>query len=75
MATTVEALKALAEAFGAESTSGTTIAELILEIADAVDEGGSSGYTLPAATADTLGGIKVGTGLTIADGVLSVTNG
>ena len=34
--------------------------------------GGSSGYTLPAATASTLGGIKVGSGLSItAEGVLS----
>ena len=29
-------------------------------------------YTLPTASADTLGGVKVGEGLTIADGVLSV---
>ena len=36
--------------------------------------GGSGGgsYTLPTASADTLGGIKVGSGLTITDGVLSV---
>jgi len=32
----------------------------------------SSGYTLPEATPDTLGGIKVGSGLKIADGTLSV---
>ena len=32
----------------------------------------ASGYTLPAATADTLGGVKVGSGLSIdGDGVLS----
>ena len=35
--------------------------------------GGSGSYTLPAATADKLGGIKVGSGLTITDGVLSAT--
>ena len=35
--------------------------------------GGGSSYTLPTATADTLGGVKVGTGLTITDGVLSAT--
>ena len=35
-------------------------------------EGGSgSSYTLPAASASTLGGVKVGSGLSIADGVLS----
>lgn len=33
----------------------------------------SDAYTLPTASASTLGGIKVGTGLTIEDGVLSVT--
>ncbi len=32
-------------------------------------------YTLPAATADTLGGVKVGTGLSIADGVLAAEGG
>ena len=36
-------------------------------------DGGSAseGYTLPAASASTLGGVKVGSGLTITDGVLS----
>lgn len=34
--------------------------------------GGSGGnYTLPTASASTLGGVKVGSGLTITDGVLS----
>ena len=32
-------------------------------------------YTLPAATADTLGGVKVGAGLDINQGVLSATGG
>ena len=32
-------------------------------------------YTLPTASADTLGGVKVGSGLSIADGVLSATGG
>ena len=35
--------------------------------------GGGGSYTLPAATADKLGGIKVGSGLIITDGVLSAT--
>ena len=35
------------------------------------DSGGGSGYTLSVASADTLGGVKVGSGLTITDGVLS----
>jgi hypothetical protein len=34
-----------------------------------------SPYTLPAATADILGGVKVGSGLSIADGVLSASGG
>ena len=33
--------------------------------------GGGSSYTLPTASASTLGGVKVGSGLTITDGVLS----
>ena len=33
--------------------------------------GGGSTYTLPTASADTLGGVKIGDGLTITDGVLS----
>lgn len=32
-------------------------------------------YTLPTATADTLGGVKVGAGLTMNEGVLSTTGG
>lgn len=32
-------------------------------------------YTLPTATADTLGGVKIGEGLTIKDGVLSASGG
>ena len=34
-----------------------------------------SGYTLPTASADTLGGVKVGAGLSINNGVLSATGG
>ena len=33
--------------------------------------GGGDSYTLPTASASTLGGVKVGSGLTITDGVLS----
>jgi len=33
--------------------------------------GGGGSYTLPTASASTLGGVKVGSGLTITDGVLS----
>ena len=37
--------------------------------------GGLENYTLPAATAATLGGVKVGAGLNIVDGVLSTAGG
>lgn len=36
------------------------------------EEGGS--YTLPVATAETLGGVKIGAGITITEGVISVTS-
>lgn len=36
---------------------------------------GLENYTLPTATADTLGGVKVGAGLNINQGVLSATGG
>ena len=40
-----------------------------------VDEAlGGGTYELPPATADTLGGIKVGSGLSLAEGVLSVSS-
>ena len=44
--------------------------------AGGVGSGGGGGYVLPIASASTLGGIKVGSGLSInASGVLSVTGG
>jgi hypothetical protein len=42
----------------------------IINVAD-----GANNYTLPTATDSVLGGVKVGTGLAIADGVLSATGG
>jgi hypothetical protein len=50
---------------GGVKVDGTTIT-----ITDGVISG-SSTYTLPTASAETLGGVKVGTRLTITDGVLS----
>lgn len=43
--------------------------------ADKTKLDGLENYTLPAATADALGGVKVGAGLAIANGVLSATGG
>ena len=34
---------------------------------------GANNYTLPTASATQLGGVKIGTGLTISNGVLSAT--
>ena len=49
----------------------------VMRFGGLLDTGGGGGsYTLPAATADTLGGIKVGSGLNVeADGTLSTTGG
>ena len=38
---------------------------------EGLNGGGGSSYTLPTASTSTLGGVKVGSGLTITDGVLS----
>lgn len=35
----------------------------------------SSAYTLPTATSTTLGGVKIGTNISVSDGVISVANG
>ena len=44
-------------------------------IAAAVESNANTSHTLPAATASTLGGVKVGSGLTVTkDGTLSVTS-
>lgn len=42
------------------------------EVENFPGSGGGDSYTLPTASANILGGIKVGSGLTITDGVLSV---
>lgn len=36
---------------------------------------GANNYTLPTATASTLGGVKIGSGLTVTNGILSATGG
>lgn len=38
-------------------------------------DGISASYTLPTASADTLGGVKIGSGITITDGVISTSGG
>ena len=50
----------------------TILPGAVVEGLDGGGGGGGNGYTLPAATTSTLGGIKVGSGLSItAEGVLS----
>ena len=73
--TIVEALQAIAEALGGTPT-GDTSAEILVEIAELLEDGGGAGtYVLPKAAADTLGGVKVGSNLSInSDGVLSATD-
>ena len=57
---------------GNELVIGGKLTVLPGAVVEGLDGGGGSGYTLPAATASTLGGIKVGNGLSItAEGVLS----
>jgi hypothetical protein len=57
---------------GNELVIGGKLTILPGAVVEGLDGGGGSGYTLPAATASTLGGIKVGSGLSItAEGVLS----
>lgn len=46
--------------------------KLIIEEGAIVEGWDGGSYVLPAATTSTLGGVKVGDGLSIADGVLSV---
>ncbi len=43
------------------------------EVTPGEDEGGGGGgsYVLPTASASTLGGVKIGSGITITDGVIS----
>lgn len=45
-------------------------------IQDEIDSGGGGGYVLPTASATKLGGVKIGSGLSIDEnGVLSATGG
>ena len=58
---------------GSDQQASQTIEGMIYRIIDNIDQGGGS---LPVASADTLGGVKVGGGLTITEGgVLSATGG
>ena len=59
---------------GSDQPGAQTIEGMILRIIDNIDAGG--GGSIPVASADTLGGIKVGNNLSITeDGVLSASGG
>lgn len=48
----------------------------LVKIDDAMSGGGGGGYTLPTATANRLGGVKIGNGVTVQDdGTISVSGG
>lgn len=48
----------------------------LVNIDDAMSGGGGGGYTLPPATASRLGGVKIGSGVTVQpDGTISVSGG
>lgn len=52
-----------------DTETGDTIAKVSINGTQVV----AGEYTLPVASDEVLGGVKVGTGLTISEGVLSVT--
>ena len=63
--------------FSQTLSSGTEIGKLTINgttttLYAPTESSGGSGYTLPTASSSTLGGIKVGSGLSISSGVLSV---
>lgn len=47
----------------------------MVNLEDVMSGGGGGGYTLPTASAETKGGVKIGSGLTMTGEVLSVTGG
>ena len=47
----------------------------MVNLEDAMSGGGGGGYTLPTASAEIKGGVKIGSGLTMTGEVLSVTGG
>ena len=48
----------------------------LVNMEDAISSGGGGGYTLPTATASRLGGVKIGSGVSVEDdGTISVSGG
>lgn len=75
--TNAQALAAILTNMGGTPAAGDTIAELLAKLADVVEDFGGEGdtYTLPTASTEVLGGVKVdGTTIVISDGVISVAS-
>jgi len=74
--TIVKELNNLSEKVVGKNPKATTDAQAVKYIADNYTGGGGEPYVLPIASADTLGGIKVGSNLSITEGgVLSAVGG
>lgn len=73
--TIVKELNNLSKVVTGKEGKATTDAQAVKFIADNYEGGGETPYVLPTASADTLGGVKVGDNLSIdANGVLSATD-
>ena len=59
---------------GTPTNSNDAVTKEYVDDAISNIDGGGSSYTLPTATSSTLGGVKIGSGLTISSGTLSVNN-
>ena len=70
----VQVLNGLTGTVSIAAGAGVTVSTASSSITISAAGGGGS-YTLPTATSSVLGGVKVGSGLTIADGVLAATGG
>jgi hypothetical protein len=72
----VQVLNGLTGTVSIAAGAGVTVSTASSSITISAAGGGEGGsYTLPTATSSVLGGIKVGSGLTITDGVLAATGG
>lgn len=59
------------EGLGAGVESEVLVLDSEIDPGEGGGSGGGGSYTLPVATASTLGGVKIGSGITITDGVIS----
>ena len=71
----VQVLNGLTGTVSIAAGAGVTVSTASSSITISAAGGGDGSYTLPTATSSVLGGVKVGSGLTITDGVLAATGG